>query len=85
MVTGHQHVTLYWSYVQWAVKLASAPRPMKLLDPELLVAWYAGTTESMEPATLKLQWSAIVACFTQDADVVVLLPVWKNEHWTRWL
>jgi hypothetical protein len=79
---GHQHMTLYWTYVQWALKLASAPRPMKLVDPELLVSWYAGTTESEEPAELVQQWRCILDMCIQDATAVVLFPVWKSEHWT---
>ena len=55
---------------------------MKLLDPELLVAWYAGTTESQEPAELRLQRRCILDTVTQDAEAVVLLPARKNEHWT---
>ena len=82
VMIGHQHVTLYWTYLQWALNLSSAPRPMKLLDPELVVAWYGGTTEAEVPATLQAQWRFILDTCTRDATAVVLIPLWRGEHWT---
>ncbi len=82
VMIGHHHLRLYWRLLQWALPLETAPRKVVYLDPELLWSWHGGVTESEDPEDLKKQFAVILRQCSEFAGALVLIPIWKSEHWT---
>jgi len=79
----YHHVRLFGCYVLWSLRMETAHRHVKIVDPELLQVWYTSLRHAVEPTDaedVKRRWQAIVKDCTVEGSLV-LLPLWHSEHW----